>query len=82
MKLAGEPVTEDRELTEAEPGGLVVQVGKRSWARIRLPEAEARPAWWFDSPMRNHYSRPSPRTPDRARFTGPELRSRLTPTFS
>jgi tyrosyl-tRNA synthetase len=39
VKLAGEPVTEDRELTEAELDGLVVQVGKRRWARIRLPGA-------------------------------------------
>jgi len=38
VKLAGEPVTDDRELAEAELEGLVVQVGKRHWARIGLPE--------------------------------------------
>jgi tyrosyl-tRNA synthetase len=37
VKLAGEPVGEDRELAEGELEGLVVQVGKRHWARIRLP---------------------------------------------
>jgi tyrosyl-tRNA synthetase len=37
VKLDGEPVREDRELSEAELDGAVVQVGKRHWARIRLP---------------------------------------------
>ncbi len=37
VKLNGEPVTADRDLSEAELDGLVVQVGKRRWARIRLP---------------------------------------------
>jgi len=37
VRLGGEPVGEDRELAEAELEGLVVQVGKRHWARIRLP---------------------------------------------
>jgi tyrosyl-tRNA synthetase len=37
VKLAGEPVGEDRELAESELDGLVVQVGKRHWARVRLP---------------------------------------------
>jgi tyrosyl-tRNA synthetase len=40
VKLDGEPAApDDRELTEAELDGLLVQVGKRKWARIRLPEA-------------------------------------------
>jgi tyrosyl-tRNA synthetase len=39
VKLAGEVVAEDRELPEAQLDGLVVQVGKRKWARIRLPGA-------------------------------------------
>jgi len=37
VKLAGAPVGEDRELAASELDGLVVQVGKRHWARIRLP---------------------------------------------
>ena len=37
VKVAGEPVGEDRELAPSELDGLVVQVGKRHWARIRLP---------------------------------------------
>jgi tyrosyl-tRNA synthetase len=39
VKVAGEPASSDRELSEAELDGLVVQVGKRRWARIRLPDA-------------------------------------------
>jgi tyrosyl-tRNA synthetase len=38
VRLAGTPVADDRELAAVELDGLVVQVGKRHWARIRLPQ--------------------------------------------
>jgi tyrosyl-tRNA synthetase len=39
VKLDGEPAADDREISEDELDGLVLQVGKRRWARIRPPEA-------------------------------------------
>jgi tyrosyl-tRNA synthetase len=37
VKIGGEAAPEDRELAESELDGMVVQVGKRHWARIHLP---------------------------------------------